>query len=127
MNIKTVSRFAVLCVSLSAMTAHSQVGAEERYGALPISRLIEFWNSGDVGKFSIAYGYILGTLDGMTKESPVCIPPPAKLSEVFKRVVQETEPAKRNVEQAGYRADSLPASVIVEATLRRAFPCNPKK
>jgi len=90
MNIKAISWCAVLCVSLSAITAQSQVGAEEQYGALPVSRLIEFWNSGDVGKFSIAYGYILGTLDSMPKEHPVRIPPQAKLSEVFKRVVQET-------------------------------------
>ena len=127
MQLKNISLIAVICLCLSSNAAHAQVSREKWRGGFPISVLLDLWNSGNPQKVGIAYGYLLGTVDGMRGDAPVCVPIEPEWSVIFKRVIQEMDAVKNNLQKAGKDPESIPANLLVEAAFRRAYPCGAPK
>ena len=122
-----MNAIAVLCICLVVLSFSNSTGADTRRGGMPISQFLALWNSGNSEKAGVAYGYLLGTVDGMSGESPVCIPERPEWSVIFKRVVAEVETVKKNLEAAGVKSEGLPATMVLEAAFRRAYPCSGRK
>jgi len=117
-------RVATFFICLTTFFCSHAAPADTRRGAMPIDHFLALWNSGNSEKVGVAYGYLLGTVDAMIGESPVCLPQQPEWSVIFKRVVQEVDAVKRNLATAGVQWEGLPATTILDASFRRAYPCS---